>query len=239
MNLSPDARCCNDTTNFLLQQKCRTSWLESKQTKKREKKDKVATQNYTDKDVYTRRLLAGGDPRLPCVCVCECLSVCVVHPGAVSLQHSLIHSIFLVGGASVSKEEERWPQANDWHILLLSNWPSASLWGGPTADLTSAEEADYIHVCTHARTHTVTGNLFQTCDWRRSWGRRGPTGVTLRCSSSWCGQKPKLKHHLRLLLFFRTFSYFCDNYVYCFFSSLMSHPVDVKKKKRKSMENVQ
>lgn len=87
----------------------------------KKRKTKVAKHNLTDQENYTQCPLAEGETQLPCVCVCA------VHPGAVSLQHSLIHSIFVVVGASVSKEEERWLRANDWHFLLLSNWPSASL----------------------------------------------------------------------------------------------------------------
>lgn len=167
--MTPPIFCCNRSVEP-------PDWRASRRKKEKKKRESSDAKLHGQGCLHAT-LIGWRRPTAPlCVCLWVSVSVCVVHPGAVSLQHSLIHSIFLVGGASVSKEEERWPQANDWHILLLSNWPSASLWGGPTADLTSAEEADYIHVCTHARTQwlgiyfrLVTGVGREVDEVQRAW----------------------------------------------------------------------
>lgn len=87
--------------------------------------------------------------------MCLCVAV---YPGAVSLQHSLIHSISLFVGARACggrRRGKRGLEGNYWHFLLLSNWPSALPWGGPTAILHQLRRTEKTrHTHTYTNTHT-------------------------------------------------------------------------------------
>lgn len=78
------------------------------------------------------RPFATRGSQLPCAFVCSRLPWCSV---TAALTNSFNLLICWCESVQKKKTGKRGLEGNYWHFLLLSNWPSALPWGGPTAIL--------------------------------------------------------------------------------------------------------